>query len=543
MNEDKKINKGFTLIELLITIVIIGLVFTIGYIAVLSIINSSKETKKEINKKFILNASEQYAMEFKDKNSFAKYTNDVGETSFCISLGTLLKYGIYNDNEVLKEYLPNYVVYVSGKYEVYNYELIDLDSANNKCEGVKFISEIKEGSEPNKIISVSEKDTNNEDFGLIDITYDFDIIDTGKSNKKYVLSMDLKKHINTKIENITLPVYVVSILDKSGSMSLKNYNSARDAAINLSNQLINKFTSNAYNGLIEFSTMPIVKKEFSNTVLTVSDFSSTTAGITNTSGGIDYAIKLFNNLKNNINNDFDKALKYTILLYDGFPNETMIVDGVDNSDSMYYDKLFSGSNDSHKDCLYNKPTCITGVRNSSDYLQNIMGSKLIIIGYNFSNSNVELKKISSADSDLCNDSNLNGYCYYESTSSDINTLFDKIQNNISEEVNKTKASKAKITIKLNSNITTEIDGENKNTIEYEIEFGEEESQENYQYNLIINDSIFEGCTSKESCNKEVKLFDNIIIETYNKDGSLLNTTTFDDSPRFIINNSKYSTLQ
>ena len=62
MEKDKKINKGFTLIELLITIVIIGLVFTIGYNAVLSIINSSKETKKEINKKFILSASEQYAM-------------------------------------------------------------------------------------------------------------------------------------------------------------------------------------------------------------------------------------------------------------------------------------------------------------------------------------------------------------------------------------------------------------------------------------------------------------------------------------------------
>ena len=74
MEKDKKINKGFTLIELLITIVIIGLVFTIGYNAVLSIINSSKETKKEINKKFILSASEQYAMEFKNKSSFAKYT-------------------------------------------------------------------------------------------------------------------------------------------------------------------------------------------------------------------------------------------------------------------------------------------------------------------------------------------------------------------------------------------------------------------------------------------------------------------------------------
>ena len=218
----------------------------------------------------------------------------------------------------------------------------------------------------------------------------------------------------------------------------------------------------------------------------------------------------------------------------------MTLGGIDNSDSTYYDKLFSNSSNSHKNC--DSASRLTYVRNSSNYLQNTMGSKLITIGFEFSGGD-DLKKISSADSNLCSDSNLNGYCYYESTSSDINTLFDKIQNNISEEVNKTKASKAKIIIKLNSNITTEINDENKNIIEYEIEFGQEESQENYKYNLIINDGIFEGCTSKDSCNKEVKLFDNIIIETYNKDGSLLNTTTFDDSPRFIINNSKYSTLQ
>ena len=472
MEKDKKINKGFTLIELLITIVIIGLVFTIGYNAVLSIINSSKETKKEINKKFILSASEQYAMEFKDKNSFAKYTNDIGETSFCISLGTLLKYGIYNDNEVLKEYLPNYVVYVSGKYEVYNYELIDLDSANNKCEGVKFISEIKEGSEPNKIISVSEKDINNEDFGLIDITYDFDIIDTGKSNKKYALSMDLKKHINTKIENITLPVYVALVLDKSGSMDGNKYLKSKEASINLSNQLINKFKDNAYIGLVQFDYMPVIKRNFESKSLVDGDF-EISIYTTNVSGGLDFAIKLFNELKNKPSINYDEALKYTILLYDGIPNVTMTLGGIDNSDSTYYDKLFSNSSNSHKSC--DSASCLTYVRNSSNYLQNTMGSKLITIGFEFSGGD-DLKKISSADSNLCNDSNLNGYCYYESTSSDINTLFDKIQNNISEEVNKTKASKAKIKIKLNSNITTEINDENKNIIEYEIDFGQEESQ-------------------------------------------------------------------
>lgn len=539
MKENKKINKGFTLIELLITIVIIGLVFTICYSIVSNVISSSKETAKEANKKFIVEASEQYAMEFKNKNSFAKYTNDDGETNFCISINTLLKYGIYSNNEILKDYASKYVVYVSGKYEVYNYELIDLNTANNKCEGVKFISEIKEGSEPNKIISISEKDNNNEDFGLVDIKYDFDIIDTGKSKKKYVLNMDLRKHINTEIKNVTLPVYVALVLDKSGSMSGTKYTASKAASIELSNQLFNKFQENAYIGLVQFDYMPVIKRNFESKSLVDDDF-EISIYTTNVSGGLDLAIKLFNELKNKPSINYDEALKYTILLYDGEPNVTMTLGGIDNSDSTYYDKLFSNSSNSHKNC--DSASCLTYVRNSSNYLQNTMGSKLITIGFEFSGGD-DLKKISSADSTLCSDSNLTGYCYYESSSSNIGTLFNKIQNNISEEVNKTKASKAKIIIKLNSNITTEINGESTNTIEYEIEFGEEEGQEKYQYSLIINDDIFEGCTSKEDCNKEVKLFDNIIIETYNKNGEVISTTQVDDSPRFIINNSKYSTLQ
>lgn len=537
MKENKKINKGFTLIELLITIVIIGLVFTICYSIVSNVISSSKETAKEANKKFIVEASEQYAMEFKNKNSFAKYTNDDGETNFCISINTLLKYGIYSNNEILKDYASKYVVYVSGKYEVYNYELIDLNTANNKCEGVKFISEIKEGSEPNKIISISEKDNNNEDFGLVDIKYDFDIIDTGKSKKKYVLNMDLRKHINTEIKNVTLPVYVALVLDKSGSMSGTKYTTSKAASIELSNQLINKFGSNANIALVQFGTMPEIKRNFENNILTDSSFSAA-EDMTNVSGGIDYASKLFYNIKNKLGTEYDKALKYTILLYDGMPNEYLLSGGVGNTNSSYYSNLFNNKEVSNVQSQESLPY----IQNSSKYIQETMGSKLITIGFEFSGGD-NLKKISSADSTLCSDSNLTGYCYYESSSSNISTLFNKIQNNISEEVNKTKASKAKIIIKLNSNITTEINGESTNTIEYEIEFGEEEGQEKYQYSLIINDDIFEGCTSKEDCNKEVKLFDNIIIETYNKNGEVISTTQVDDSPRFIINNSKYSTLQ
>lgn len=404
---------------------------------------------------------------------------------------------------------------------------------------MKFISKIKEGSEPNKIINIFEKNSDNQEFGLLDISYDLDIIETGKSKKKYVLNMDLKKYINTEIKNVTLPVYVSLVLDKSGSMSGSKYTNSKNASIELSKQLINKFGSNAYIFLIQFGNMPEIKRDFENSILTDSIFSEID-NMTNVSGGIDFASKLFYNLKSKLGNEYDKVLKYTILLYDGIPNEYLLVGEVDNKDKSYYTNLFNNATITNKTSSNSVPY----VQNSSSYLKETIGSKLITIGYDFSGSN-ELKEISSSDINgtLCADSNYSGYCYYESTSSNINNLFKTIQNNISEEVNKTAASKAKVVIKLNSNITTEINNEKVNEIVYEIEFDNTEKVDEYMYNLIISEEIFNNCEKKDTCNIEVKLFDNIIIETYNKDGTLLTKTEDDSSPIFIIDNSTYSVLQ
>lgn len=103
----KKTNKGFTLIELLIAIAIIAIVFTLGYFLVVSIIDYSNNKSKSINENLIIDAGKQYAMEFKNQNGFSKYTNDDDVTKFCISLNTLLNYGIYNNNEVIKKMQMN----------------------------------------------------------------------------------------------------------------------------------------------------------------------------------------------------------------------------------------------------------------------------------------------------------------------------------------------------------------------------------------------------------------------------------------------------
>ena len=100
MEKDKKINKWFTLIELLITIVIIGLVFTIGYNAVLSIINSSKETITSSimasldNPNGIIN--EYYAKQLVDSELFEERINKFNEVTKQDIINVSKKVSIYS---------------------------------------------------------------------------------------------------------------------------------------------------------------------------------------------------------------------------------------------------------------------------------------------------------------------------------------------------------------------------------------------------------------------------------------------------------------
>jgi len=85
-------NKGFTLIELIVTIVILGVVMSIGTYSIISIVNSSKEENYESLIKNIKSAVETYAIECK----YAKTTSVTCSSQ--LTLGDLVKYGYLSGN-------------------------------------------------------------------------------------------------------------------------------------------------------------------------------------------------------------------------------------------------------------------------------------------------------------------------------------------------------------------------------------------------------------------------------------------------------------
>ncbi len=83
-------NKGFTLVELLAVIIILGLLLLITMISVNSILNSSKESLSETQKKRLEDAAEVYYL-----------SEGMSRDSKCVSVEYLVWGGYVNSNEVL----------------------------------------------------------------------------------------------------------------------------------------------------------------------------------------------------------------------------------------------------------------------------------------------------------------------------------------------------------------------------------------------------------------------------------------------------------
>lgn len=100
-----KKDKGFTLIELLVTILILSLTAIVGFIAVKSIMERSKEQSNELNIKSIVTSARSYTEEFKneDKYWFIDNQADIEEYS-CTTVGMLINKGF------LKESILNTII-------------------------------------------------------------------------------------------------------------------------------------------------------------------------------------------------------------------------------------------------------------------------------------------------------------------------------------------------------------------------------------------------------------------------------------------------
>lgn len=591
--KDIEKRKGFTLIELLVTIIIVALLFTITYGAVKNIFASTEVKKNTINDKFVISASEMYAEEYIRGEKNEKYTKD-GVTDFCISLKTLLNYGIYRGNDVLKQYSEdNRVVHVSEQFGVYDYEIIDASRIDNDCLYSEFYVkdpekgsgdiEITETSDEEKEESSGESGTPNEEtpnsdetsIPLLDINYNLKKEDAN-NKKKYTLDLTFKSYPVTTNSSTTLPFYVALVLDKSISMNEKDkehnidcgsssyykntkYCKAVTAAKTFSENLVKDFKNNAYISLVQFAEDPVIKRYFPSYTkefdaaeietrkLQYSNFDTKLGGWTNLPGGIDYASKLFYSLKKDNNDVFEKALKYTILLYDGEPNYTSKINDIVNTNEKYYtdSNLFSSDSYSltHFNCFATKSGCSNYITSASNYLKgDNINSELITVGYKFTGDD-NLKKISSQNSTLCPDSNYTdennlNYCYYEAetdnSSIDISSLFEKIQNSITDEVNKTKAVRAVVTIELNEEVESLIDlntnAEEKDnfkcttegsTLTCNIKFGNENDSFASSYGIAFRADAFKR-------DNTIKVFESFNVVTYDKNDNPVSTEGLGD---------------
>lgn len=87
-------NKGFTLVELVVTIVLLGIVISIGGYSIINVINSSREKAYELLINDIKSAVELYYQEC----TYASGTV-IAECHDTVTLGKLVEYGYLKGND------------------------------------------------------------------------------------------------------------------------------------------------------------------------------------------------------------------------------------------------------------------------------------------------------------------------------------------------------------------------------------------------------------------------------------------------------------
>lgn len=540
---------GFTLIELLVTIAILSIIFVVGFFAINGLFGNSEDKVNKITKKMIINAAEQYAMEFKDDENWNEIiSDDSNEEKFCISIESLIDYGYFHrNNKEIDEAKDRYVVVMQLKDGVYNYELVDLIQ-----EGIEDLSCV---SYEYDFTITKNDDTNSEIFddkGTSIGNFDYDI---EKIDNNYIRTK-IDSKIDFEIEHYETPkdIYVILILDTSSSMiynpSTDSYESnyykflnAKNAAIDLSKKVVDKLDANV--ALFQYDTYVSLKREFNTSYLSSYDFDSPLVsgeGLTNTSGGIDYATSYL--FKNGF---YGNDNVYTVLLYDGLPRNFSFLTHKDAGNKLYVNYLdqdflvrvyFSNFYDGLwyyrderlcSDFYYDSVVgdyvlsdgCRSYVEASSNYLK--MLSKFIVVGYDIPADKEYLKKIATSDDSLCKNSSLTNYCYYNSTTTNISSVFDNISNYVIEDVRSTDVQNVVVRLtpkKLDNGedifeFAENSEGVSGNVLEKTITLSELKESTTISidgdYKLQLNKNIF-NCTDDEC--KNIQLFDMEIVLKY-----------------------------
>lgn len=524
----RRINEGFTLIELLIVIVILILVFVIGFILINNLITNSDGVVDDITEKMILDASEEYAIEYRDSDRWKEENKDNKTSYFCISLQSLINYGYFKNNEEqINKYKNNYIVTMTVENGIYSYELVHIDGVNhndNICNYYQKVTNI-ESNDRNGDFVLKEGGKTSE---LGNVSYSLD------KEKEFIYNLNLNYNMEFKVEELITPIptYVFVVMDNSGSMLRDNrFDYARNAAINLSDTIIKNIDSSMVS-LIQYDYYPFVKVPFRSSRFLPSDFKEPKssnpgeAGNTNTSGGLDLVSSILYNSRKNGSIPTDSNI-YTILIYDGTPvlysylnynGKTSYPSSFssENEKKYYLTNFYNDSNNFNECCdgtIADSVNCIPYVEKSSSVLKSL-GSKLIVVGYEFDNGFTNLKKIATNDTNLCRNTSLTGYCYYDSNIDNINDLFSNISTQIKQDVKSTDVSNIKIVLtpvnyngkkvfdvyKDNVEVDSIVQEVDLSSINETITINKESN-----YKISINEELFEDCQG--DCTLEVKLFD------------------------------------
>lgn len=520
--------KGYTLIELLATIVVLGILFIIGMYSYNSYIKRSREKIKEIEVSEIINAAAAYHEEFKNTNKYTSYVDDGKVKSSCISVQSLIDMGYYKgDVSFLNEKLTrdNTVIKVKEVNGVANYELITNYTKDKDCIYYDYSSELENNTE---IVM------NNND-GESDISLSTTIEDNANNKNTYVLKLKFSADVYEKIVNYSAPVYVLLVLDSSGSMVLNNrYTPAVNSSINLSTQLINN-VEDSYISLVNFDYTSYIQRDFQHNVLTNNDFRPSVSGqLTNILSSLDTAYNLMSKLDS-------KSIKYVVFLTDGVPAVPSYSTSYYKS-SAEYNEYSICSNDTITDACTNK------LIEYSNRIKNDLKANFVVIGYDISRD--IYKTISSIDDTglICpaSDYTVNGkkYCYYNSNSANISSLFNSISNSIVQTVKAQSISESIINIVFDKSISLyDLNGDEVKSLSIDIDFDNGSNtnailNKEYEYLLSVDkldDDAFTCDFEKKECIYNSNLFEEYYIDLYDMDKNYLNRLVLDSSPIVTIN--------
>lgn len=233
VNKEKKKKYGFTLTELLAVIVVLAIIFSITIIFSGGIIGDVTKNIDDATKKIILNAANEYVIEFRKTNDkWKENVDENGEISFCVSLQSLIDKGYYDDkDEYVSKNKDKILVSVRmDTSKVLDFNLVENndENINNYCIYNKSNSDLD-----NRVGDITIRDdSDKENIGKL--SYKVDKID----GKNYDVDINFSTTLSIETVERTVPVYVVIVLDNSGSMSGTAWNNARTAAISLSNTII-----------------------------------------------------------------------------------------------------------------------------------------------------------------------------------------------------------------------------------------------------------------------------------------------------------------